>query len=197
MRSTLFRNVDGFLAIGSANRDYYLNHGVPPDRIFMMPYAVDNQAFKPTTPRPSREEIAVEHRLEAGRPVILFAAKLQPRKRPWDLWKAYVRLSPNGVDEPVPYLMFVGEGSERAGLEAAVADRGWQSVRFVGFQTSQAACVLRDCRCFCAPSEGEPWGLAMNEAMNAETAVIVSDQVGAPSISSKTGSTATSSAPGT
>ena len=103
----LFRNIDGFLAIGSANRDYYLNHGVPPDRIFMMPYAVDNAGLQARqTPRPSREAIAVEQRLEAGRPVILFAAKLQPRKRPWDIWKAYIRLSPNGVDEPVPYLDF-------------------------------------------------------------------------------------------
>jgi glycosyltransferase involved in cell wall biosynthesis len=178
--SRLFRCVDRFLAIGCANRDYYLAHGVSPDRIFMMPYAVDNARLQAAATRQRRNEVAARLGLISGRPVIVFVSKLQPRKRPWDLWHAYSRLSPNGDDEPTPYLIFVGDGRQRADIESAAARRRWNSVRFVGFQNLTdlpgyyaAADVL------VLASECEPWGLVVNEAMNAGKAVIVSDQVGA------------------
>lgn len=176
----LFRHVDGFLAIGSANRDYYLSHGVTPEKIFMMPYAVDNQRFQAAAGERSRDELRSTLELTGERPVILYASKLQQRKRPWDLWEAYTRLSPNGADEPAPYLVFVGDGHERQALEAAVSRTGWKSVRFAGFQNQTelpAFYALADV--LVLPSEREPWGLVINEAMNAGTAVIVSDQVGA------------------
>jgi glycosyltransferase involved in cell wall biosynthesis len=177
--SRLFRGVDGFLAIGSANRDYYLNHGVPPNKVFLMPYAVDNARFQAAATPERRNQIAAELGLTAGRPVILFASKLQPRKRPWDLWEAYTRLSPNGDDEPSPYLIFVGEGRQRAEIEAAARRRQWKSVRFVGFQNqTQLPGYYAAADVLVLSSEREPWGLVVNEAMNAATAVIVSDQVG-------------------
>jgi glycosyltransferase involved in cell wall biosynthesis len=175
----LFRQIDAFLAIGTANRDYYVNHGVPDGKIFMMPYAVDNARFQAAATEPAAERVRAALGLSRDRPVVLFASKLQPRKRPHDLWEAYARLSSHG-EEPVPYLIFVGEGSERAALEAAVARRGWNSVRFVGFQNQTempAYYALADV--FVLPSEREPWGLVVNEAMNAATAVVVSEHVGA------------------
>jgi glycosyltransferase involved in cell wall biosynthesis len=180
LMARLFKHVDGFLAIGTANREYYLRHGVAPEKIFMMPYAVDNQRFRAAATGHAREDMTAALRLTAGRPVILFASKLQQRKRPWDLWEAYVRLSPNGIDEPAPYLVFVGEGSERQSLEAAVASKGWNSVRFAGFRNqTELPAFYAAADVLVLPSEREPWGLVINEAMNAGTAVIVSDQVGA------------------
>lgn len=44
--SRLFRTVSHFLAVGSANKAFYLHYGVPEDRITTMPYAVDNQFFR-------------------------------------------------------------------------------------------------------------------------------------------------------
>ena len=126
--SKFFRHIDAFLAIGSANRDYYLNHGVSPEKVFMMPYAVDNARFQAAATPKSGREVAAELALAPGRPVVLFVSKLHPRKRPWDLWEAYTRLSPNGVDEPLPYLIFAGEGSQRSEIEAAAARRQWKSV---------------------------------------------------------------------
>ena len=176
----LFRRVDAFLAIGTANREYYLCHGVPADKVFMMPYAVDNVRFQAAATEASRLELLAALGLQPDRPVILFASKLQRRKRPADLWEAYTRLSPNGVDEPSPYLIFAGEGEERAALEAAVARRGWSSVRFVGFQNqTQLPAYYEAADVLVLSSEREPWGLVVNEVMNASTAVIVSDQVGA------------------
>ena len=176
----LFRKVDAFLAIGTANRDYYMSYGVAPEKIYMMPYAVDNARFQATATAERGRALVRSLGLDPSRPVILYASKLQTRKRPWDLWHAYERLSPNGRDEPAPYLVYVGDGEERAALEAAVASRGWTSVRFEGFQNQT---TLPDyyaaCDVFVLPSEREPWGLVVNEVMNAGKPVIVSDQVGA------------------
>ena len=45
---------DGFLAIGTLNREYYLRYGVAPERIFMMPYAVDDTFLRERAERAHR-----------------------------------------------------------------------------------------------------------------------------------------------
>ncbi len=178
----LFRAVDGFLAIGTRNREYYLHYGVPERRIFSMPYAVDNSFFQQRSAeaRPFRDSLRAELGLELGRPVILFASKFQRRKRARDLLEAYIHLSPDGVREPVPYLLFIGDGEERARLQARAGTLGWSSVKFLGFKNQPEMPRYYDlCDLFVLPSEHEPWGLVVNEVMNAGKAVILSDQVGA------------------
>lgn len=177
----LFSAIDGFLAIGTLNREYYLHYGVPKNRIFMMPYAVDNTFFqkKAEEARPYREALRAELGLQPGRPVILFASKFERRKRAGDLLEAYIRLSPDGVREPSPYLLFIGDGKERPRLEARVRQLGWSPVRFLGFKNQTELPRYYDlCDVFVLPSEYEPWGLVVNEVMNAGKPVILSDQVG-------------------
>lgn len=171
---------DGFLAIGSLNREYYLQNSIPAERIFMVPYAVDNAFFgsRAADAAVTREEFRASLGLESGRPVILYASKISHRKRPEDLLEAYVRLSADG-SEPHPYLIFVGDGEMRKALEARVRELGWDSVKFLGFQNQTYLPRYYDlCDVFVLPSVNEPWGLVVNEAMNAGRAVIVSDQVG-------------------
>ena len=178
----LLRQADAFLAIGSRNRAYYESYGVPPHRIFSMPYAVDNAFFQAQAAeaRKVREAFRAELGLAPGRPVILFASKFIPRKRAGDLLEAYCRLSPDGKQEPHPYLLFVGEGEERERLESRAKETGWSSIRFLGFknQTELPACFDL-CDVFVLASEREPWGLIVNEVMNAGKPVIVSQGVGA------------------
>jgi glycosyltransferase involved in cell wall biosynthesis len=177
----LFRLIDGFLAIGTLNREHYVHYGVPEHKIFMMPYAVDNEFFQKRAgeARMCREQLRAEPGLDPGRPVILYASKLQRRKRPGDLLEAYVKLSPNGTMEPRPYLLFVGDGEERHGLEQRVRRLGWRSILFLGFKTQSELPRYYDlCDVFVLPSAHEPWGLVVNEAMNAAKPIVVSDQVG-------------------
>ena len=44
--------VDGFLAIGTLNAEYYRSYGIAAERIFPVPYAVDNTFFKIGPGRP-------------------------------------------------------------------------------------------------------------------------------------------------
>ncbi|BAZ47939.1 group 1 glycosyl transferase [Nostoc sp. NIES-4103] len=177
----LFEKIAAFCYIGSSNYEFYKSYGIEDNRLFCMPYAVDNDYFQKCAMLAAnkREELRRSLNLDPHRPIILYAAKLIDVKRPYDLLAAYRLLSSDGVQEPEPYLLFVGDGVLRPSLEAQVKETGWESIRFLGFQNQSQMPAMYDlCDVFVLPSGFEPWGLAINEVMNAGKAVVVSDQVG-------------------
>jgi glycosyltransferase involved in cell wall biosynthesis len=170
----------GFLTIGSLNRRYYLQNGVKPERLFPVPYCVDNAYFSAKTVAASqhREKLRADIGLAPGRPVILYASKFQGRKRPGDLLTAFERLVKKRSGSEMPYLIFVGDGELRAALQEQ-AEPIKQHVRFMGFRNQSELPAFFDlCDVFVLPSEAEPWGLIVNEVMSAGRAVVVSDLVG-------------------
>jgi len=172
---------DAFLAIGSANRDYYLAHGVPGQRIFNMPYCVDNEFFAKGA---QEAEVLVAQlrsdlEIEAAQPVILYASKFEPRKRPGDLLLAYEKVIARADPGLKPQLLFLGDGELRASLEAEARRKGLGAVKFLGFRNqSELPRFYALCDVFVLPSTGEPWGLVVNEVMATGKPVVVSDQVG-------------------
>lgn len=169
------------MPIGRKNEEYWramLGSTVP---MFFMPYAVDNDYFRSRAADASanREVLREELNLKSGRPVFLFASKLQRRKRCLDLVKAFLRLAPAGADEPSAYLLIAGDGEERAEIEHYIRESRASNIRMLGFQNQSQLPALFDlCDVFVLPSIHEPWGLIVNEVMNAARAVVVSDQVG-------------------
>jgi len=178
----LRRLCHGFLVIGAANRDYYRSLGVPDEAMFDMPYAIDNAAFRAGAAQAAtaRDELRRELDIAPGRPVVLFASKFTARKRPDDLLEAFARIAAR-PEARAPCLVLAGDGERRAALEARAAELGiGASVRFAGFRNQSELPRFYDlCDVFVLPSLHEPWGLVINEAMNANRAVIASDQVGA------------------
>ena len=173
--------VDGVLPIGALNAKYwhhYFGDGVPQ---FLMPYAVDNRYFaqKALEAQAGRAELQSELGLDPARPVVLFASKLQSRKHCNHLIEAYARLSPVPGADPHPYLVIVGDGEERAALQRQAAATGFSSIRFCGFRNQSELPRFFDlASVFVLPSRHEPWGLIVNEVMNAARPAIVSDDVG-------------------
>lgn len=173
--------VSAVLSIGEENTLYwnhYFGDAVPQ---FRFCYAVDNAMFQSKCAEAARRREAFrgELGLEAGREVILFAAKLSPRKRCGDLLEAYLRLVREAGLRAMPYLLVVGDGEERAMLEARAKAAGVGDVRFLGFRNQSELPQFYDlCDVFVLASVDEPWGLAVNEVMNAARPVIVSDEVG-------------------
>jgi glycosyltransferase involved in cell wall biosynthesis len=167
------------LPIGSRNRDYwahYFGHDMPQ---FPMPYAVDNAYFARLAAAADTEQLRRDLQLTPGRPIILFASKLQPRKHAGHLLEAYARLCSASASTP-PYLLVVGDGEERASLEARARELVLEGVRFLGFRNqSELPGFFALADVFVLPSRHEPWGLIVNEVMAAGCAVIVSDEVGA------------------
>lgn len=172
-RRHLFARCRAFLAIGSRNRDYYRAHGIADERIFSMPYAVDNEFFtsRAAAAQAGREPLRRELGFTGDRPVLLFAGKLMARKRPDLLLAAWRQAWPT---DP-PALVFAGDGELRDTLQHDAA-----GALFLGFRNqSELPALYALADLLVVPSEREPWGLVVNEAMACGTAVVASDEVGA------------------
>jgi len=174
--SLLFRQFSGFLYVGAANRDYFRYHNVPEHKLFRAPHSVENERFFAQAAQASTQAAAWKR--ELGIPerdlVILFAGKLEPKKRPLDLLRAFQAADMRDVS-----LLFVGSGPLEEQVKAVAA--GDEKIFFAPFQNqtlmprTYAAGDL-----FVLPSFGtsETWGLAVNEAMCLGRPIIVSDHVG-------------------
>jgi len=169
----LVRGAGACAVIGQHNRQFYLKYGADPARLVLAPYSVDVDRFAAAADRArqSRQQQLKSLGLDGDRPLILFAAKLQPWKRPLDLVAALQQMK-------VPaQLVFIGDGPLRGDVERGLASvPGTRVLGFVNQQELGAWYGLADV--FVLPSEREPWGLAVNEALAAGTPAVVSDHVG-------------------
>jgi glycosyltransferase involved in cell wall biosynthesis len=174
----LFRRVDHFLAAGTANRRYYESFGVPPERITLAPYSVDNEYFaaRSEAARLDPATYRARHGLPQGRPLFVFCGKLIPLKRPFDLLHAFAvarRQAPCG-------LAIIGDGELTDAVRAEVARLGLaDDVKLLGFRNQSEIPELFGCAdALVLPSMIEAWGLVMNEAMACGLALTASDRVG-------------------
>lgn len=172
--SAVFSRFERFLYVGKANHEYFRYHGVTPDKLFFAPHAVNNERFFGESERALAESREWKHELgiPAGHRVVLFAGKLEEKKRPLDLLEAFDRARPE-----LTSLLFVGHGH----LEAELRRRAsrMRDVYFAPFQNqSRMPRTYAASDLFVLPSFSETWGLAVNEAMCLSRAVVVSTHVG-------------------
>lgn len=172
----VYRHADVALYVGTESRRYFEAHGLRGDRLAWAPHAVENERF--ADPDGALEREAVEWRRSLGiadeAKTILFAGKLEPKKAPEVLLRAF--LARDRADE---HLLVGGSGPLEGALTELAA--GHPRVHFLGFQNqSRMPVVYRLGDLFVLPSRGpgETWGLAVNEAMASGRPVIVTDRVG-------------------
>jgi len=167
------------LSIGSNNRRYLLERGVPAERIFETGYCVDNERFSGQAAKWRAETGVAELRrrfgLESDPATFLFSGKFVEKKRPGDIIEAVRRLAP--ADRERLQVLMVGGGPLGESLQAQAAGLPIQFAGFLNQSEITAAYAASDC--LLLPSDsGETWGLVVNEAMACGLPVIVSDQVG-------------------
>ena len=172
----VYRHVDYAFYVGENNRQYFLKHGLKTGQLLFAPHVVDNDRFGENVPAKEAEALAWRRRLDIPQDavVLLYAAKLEPKKDPQLLLKAFVEM-----DQPAAYLIIVGNGPLEEALKAQFANH--PRIRFLAFQNqSQMPLVYRLGQVFVLPSQGpaETWGLALNEAMACGRAVVASHKVG-------------------
>jgi glycosyltransferase involved in cell wall biosynthesis len=176
---TLYSLCDRLLAIGSANAAFYRAMGVPDHKIFLVPYCVDNDRFisAANLSADQKAEVRKRYSVPLDQPLLLYAAKFITRKRPDHLLEAVRRLKAVS-SEPFTLLM-VGSGELEPKLRAMCAECALDNVFFPGFiNQSQLPRVYGASDIFVLPSEQEPWGLAVNEAMCAGLPIVISREVG-------------------
>jgi glycosyltransferase involved in cell wall biosynthesis len=172
----LFRKADQVIVPSTGTQEMMRSLGIPPGRITLTPYSVDNDWWQAESAKVNRADVRARWGATPDQPVILFCAKLQPWKRPMDLLRAFVSAN---LDRSL--LIFAGDGPQRAELQAEAARYGVQQrVRFLGFvNQSQLPALYTSADLMVLPSSYEPFAVVVNEAMCCQCPVVVSDQVGA------------------
>jgi glycosyltransferase involved in cell wall biosynthesis len=173
----IYRQFAAITYVGEANRAYFNALGVSPEKLFFAPHSVDAEHFNPDDAM--AQQAATKYRADlglAGKRIVLFAGKFNPRKQPVELLEAFL-----AVASPDDALVFVGDGAEKDRLLAVAASQPTACVRFLPFANQRsmpALYLLADI--FALPSKGshETWGLAVNEAMHMGVPCLVSERVG-------------------
>lgn len=161
------------LAVSPAARDYHARClGMPAGSFQVIPNGLDVASFAAAEPY---------EKLRQGEETLLFLGRLEPRKGPEQLLRAYLRLK---VHRPGLRLIVAGEGPERERCQDMVPVRLRSDVLFLGrVSDTGKRRLLRSCDVFVAPATGgESFGIVLVEAMAAGTAVVASDIPGFRSV---------------
>ena len=164
------------VAPSSGTCDLMRSLGIPNEHVTRVPFVVDNDWWIAQSRLVDRDAVRASWGARPDTSVILFCAKLQPWKRPLDLLQAFAQAKlANSL------LVFAGEGPLREALHSEAASLGCDDeVRFLGFvNQSQLPACYSSADLLVLPSEYEPFGLVVNEAMLSGCMAAASDQVGA------------------
>lgn len=174
----LYSQIDHFLAIGSKNAAFYRSFGVPKDKISHYPYTVENERFIAASrvSHDERQAIYERYDLSPDLPTVIYASKFMPRKRPDDLFRAAEGLAGEGL---MFNLLLVGTGEMEGALRQMASANPAVRARFTGFINQSALPkILGASDIFVLPSENEPFGLIINEAMCAGLPIVASREIG-------------------
>lgn len=170
----LLGRFSAFLAIGSSNRQFYLDNGVHPEKIFSAPYFVENKRFMSISDDSSANSLLAK--IPSDHFCFIYSGKLIEKKNVIELLVAYAELSQK-TDKI--HLVIVGDGALRASLES-YAEQYRLSITFCGFvNQSVIPSLYAVADCFLLASDyDETWGLVVNEAMVSGLPAIVSNRAG-------------------
>lgn len=178
----LFRRISAFLYIGEQNRKFYKSYGIPEEKLFFIPYSVDNKRLQNSynNLKLRKQVFRNELNIKEEDVVVLFVGKFIYKKRPLHLLRAYKKVLDLHKDGNKIHLIFVGEGELRGEMEDYIDKNNLSDVYLVGFKNQTELpeyYTMSDI--FVLPSGiGETWGLVTNEAMNFELPIIISNMPG-------------------
>lgn len=172
----IFSLADVVTIPSSAGERFILSLGIPKERIQLTPFVVDNDWWIQQSRSVDRVATRHQWKIPEDAHVILFCAKLHPRKCPKDILRAFAK-----AQIPNSYLIFAGDGIMRSELETEVEILKLErQTRFLGFvNQSQLPATYSSADLFVFTSQHEPFGVVVNEAMLCGCPVLVSDCIGA------------------
>lgn len=172
----LFGTIDAFLYSYTLNKEYFKHYGVPEEKLFFLPCAVDNDFFRSQAAALRGKRDAVKDAIGIRNkeiPTIIFTGKFNARKRPLDLLIAYDMVK----DRAPANIVLVGDGPEKPRLLHFAEEKRLKNVFFIGFQDqSEISTFYFISDIFVLPTEFDPSSKTINEAMNFSLAIITSDR---------------------
>jgi 1,2-diacylglycerol 3-alpha-glucosyltransferase len=165
---------------GSPHRDYMIQLGMAPDRVFLGYDAVDNDYFAQQLDevKSRKSDFRNTHNLPAN--YFLASARFVEKKNLPQLLHAYARYRTLvGAEEPWS-LVLLGDGPLRPALKSQLSTLHLEDhVHLPGFkQYPELPIYYGLASAFVHASSTEQWGLVVNEAMASGLPVIVSNRCG-------------------
>lgn len=169
LRAKVYRCADAFVPYGISARTYLRSLNIPEDRMFHGMWSVDGSLYE----RPSRG-----HPGESVRHRWITVGQLVPRKGFNELLDAWAAQGPEFRQRNS--LWIVGEGPERANLEARLARLALApNVSLLGHKgAGELSCLYQKSDVFVLPTLMDHWGLVVNEAMASGLPVLCSRYAG-------------------
>ncbi len=164
-----------FLVTGTLGRKYWVSRGYDENKIRVFANTPDVEYFMQKRAEVKDEErVALRESWQCGsRQVAVFVGRLIKVKGV-DLLLGAMR---EMEDEDRPFLVIVGDGTEREELERLAEG---MPVAFLGFlQIDDLPAIYAAADYFVLPSILEPWGVVVNEGMACGLPLMLSEQVGA------------------
>jgi glycosyltransferase involved in cell wall biosynthesis len=167
----------GFVVPGKSAAEYVAAFGVPRERIFVAPNAVDNAFFSQQASEARSRAAEMRRQFSLPERYFLCVGRLISSKGVFDLLDAYSRLAAE-LRASVG-LLFVGDGVEQTELETRAAAVHPGTVRFTGFaHREQLAVYYALAEALVFPTHTDPWGLVVNEAMASGIPIVATDAGG-------------------
>jgi glycosyltransferase involved in cell wall biosynthesis len=182
-RPTLWglRNASAIFGVSDSVRSSLIAMGLPADKIYTLHNAVDADYFGPDNHLDCQPSVREQFGIPESARLVGIAARMNPWKGHYELIGAVSRLRDTFPDV---HAVILGANVpemradlERRAHEGGIADR----VHFGGYQKDVRP-FLREFDLFVHPSYGEPFGLAIVEAMAMRRPVIACNTGGVPEI---------------
>jgi glycosyltransferase involved in cell wall biosynthesis len=174
--SALLPRIDGFLYIGEYNKKFFLDRGISEEKLFFVPYSVDNNYFKAGISQLDydsiRKKIIRKYSLPEETRIFIYTHKLRDTMKPLDAVLGFRDAACHNAT-----LFMCGDGDLRAQAESLAADCAAGKIIFTGY-LSQA-----DLKEHMLASDVminpaiEPWGCSVSEGLACGLAMISSDMV--------------------
>jgi glycosyltransferase involved in cell wall biosynthesis len=173
--SFLFRCYARICYVGENNKAFFKAYGVNESKLIHLPHAIDNERFRNyfVAHRTRKEQLKQQLKI-SGSFNLLFVGRLHESKCVIDLLRVM-----NLVDKEI-HLLIVGDGLQYEQLNNYIQTHKLRNCHLLGFKNQKEIMsyyLVADT--FVLPSNYlETWGLVVNEAMNFNLPVLLSDEVG-------------------
>jgi len=171
--SGLCRRSAGALYTGTFNRDFYIRHGMGPERLWFSPWAVENARFAVDGDgASSRRALGLRQDIC----YFLFVGALESRKRPLLALRAVRELQNRGRSVG---MIFAGSGMLEREIQETIADLELRDIHMLGFvNQAKLPQVYAAGDIFLLPSFRDARATVVNEAMAAGLPAIISSGTG-------------------
>jgi glycosyltransferase involved in cell wall biosynthesis len=160
--------------VGEKNKRFFQSYGVKEAQLIHLPHAIDNDKFRTYFQLHKKDKVEIRQTLNIPHKFnVIFIGRLHAEKRLLDLVEAVGKIASR------VHLTIIGDGKLLEPIQQACKSYPENTFKLVGFKNQEELLdyyLTGDLMVL--PSQLETWGLVVNEGMNFDMPIILSNKVG-------------------